>query len=162
MHGRYCSLALSHPIIDWDPLSLQVRTHLRVLSRGTLLVGTCLLWSSRDSSSFSWTSPSSTASTHLSSSVDLRKWISLYNKVVGGYIGFTLSVRPSRITCPLCSAYSSGWIHFIFTHLIKQLQKVCCVSKFLAKFQNLNFGGGGISERRRSSCSSCMMFYDDC
>ena len=28
------------------------------------------------------------------------------------------SVRLSRILCPLCSAYSSGWIHFIFTHLI--------------------------------------------
>ena len=38
------------------------------------------------------------------------------------------SVRPvrlSRIPCPLCSAYSFGWIHFIFTHLINQLQKVC-------------------------------------
>ena len=34
------------------------------------------------------------------------------------------SVRPSRIPCPLCSVYSSGWIHFIFTHLIKQLQRV--------------------------------------
>ena len=41
------------------------------------------------------------------------------------------SVRPSvcrsRITCPLCSAYSSGWIHFIFIHLIKQLHKMCRV-----------------------------------
>ena len=55
----------------------------------------------------------------------------LHNEVVGGYIGFTPSVRPasvprpSRIPCPLCSAYSSGWIHFIFVHLIKQLQKMC-------------------------------------
>ena len=55
-------------------------------------------------------------------------------KLLGGYIGFTPSVRlsvrpsvpcPSRILCPLCSFYSSGWIHFIFIHLIKQLQKVC-------------------------------------
>ena len=38
-----------------------------------------------------------------------------------------LSVRPSRIPCPLCSSYSSGWIHFIFIHVIKQLQKVCHV-----------------------------------
>ena len=38
-----------------------------------------------------------------------------------------LSVRPSRIPCPLCSVYSFGWIHFIFIHLIKQLQKVCRV-----------------------------------
>ena len=36
-----------------------------------------------------------------------------------------LSVRPSRIPCPLCSTCSFGWIYFIFIHLIKQLQKVC-------------------------------------
>ena len=35
------------------------------------------------------------------------------------------SVRLSHITCPLCRAYSSGWIHYIFIQLIKQLQKVC-------------------------------------
>ena len=35
------------------------------------------------------------------------------------------SVCPSCILCPLCSTYSSGWIHLIFIHLIKQLQKVC-------------------------------------
>ena len=50
-------------------------------------------------------------------------------KLLGGYIGFTLSVHlsfcPSRIL--LCSAYSSGWIHVIFIHLINQLQKVCLV-----------------------------------
>ena len=46
------------------------------------------------------------------------------------------SVRPSRIPCPLCSSYSSGWIYFIFIHLIKQLQKVCLVESF---FQHLNF-----------------------
>ena len=37
------------------------------------------------------------------------------------------SVHPSRIPCPLCSAYSSRGIHFIFIHLIKQLQKVYLV-----------------------------------
>ena len=50
-----------------------------------------------------------------------------------GYTGFTpsvrlsirLSIRPSHILCPLCSAYSSCWIYFIFIHLIKQLQTVC-------------------------------------
>ena len=35
------------------------------------------------------------------------------------------SVCPSRIPCPLSSTYSSGWIYFIFIHLIKQLQKMC-------------------------------------
>ena len=78
------------------------------------------------------------------------QWIYYYTprttKLLGGYIGFTPSVcpsvrpasvpRPSRIPCPLCSFYSSGWIHFIFIHLIKQLQKVCRVQKFL---QNLKF-----------------------
>ena len=52
----------------------------------------------------------------------------------GGYIGFTPSVRPSvSLSIPhlLCSTYSSGQIHFIFIHLIKQLQKVCRVSSFL-------------------------------
>ena len=50
---------------------------------------------------------------------------------VGGGGGIMVSLRPSvrlsRISCPLCSAYSSGWIHFIFIHLIQQLQKVCWV-----------------------------------
>ena len=82
--------------------------------------------------------------------------------------------RPSRIPCPLCSFYSSGWIHFIFIHLIKQLQ-VCRVQSYLQNFKIWSFGNfcvvwtwdlmwitsvgnhgaaGGISERRRSSCSS--------
>ena len=42
-------------------------------------------------------------------------------------VSLSPSVRLSRILCPLCSAYSSGLIHFIFIHLIKQLQKVCRV-----------------------------------
>ena len=41
------------------------------------------------------------------------------------------SVRPSDSlwteSCPLCIIYNTHWIHFIFTHLIKQLQKVCCM-----------------------------------
>ena len=37
----------------------------------------------------------------------------LHNEVVGGIlVSLRPSVRPSRIQCPLCSAYSSGWIHF--------------------------------------------------
>ena len=40
------------------------------------------------------------------------------------------SVRPPHISCLLCSAYSSGWIHFIFIHLIEQLQKVCGLQNF--------------------------------
>ena len=50
------------------------------------------------------------------------------------------SVRPSRIPCPLCSTYNSGWIHFIFLHLIKQLQKVCRVYIFVQNFKIWLFG----------------------
>ena len=124
-------------------------------------------------------------------------WVSLYpphNEVVGGVYWFhsvrpsvRQSVRPSvprpsRIPCPLCSFYSSGWIHFIFMHLIKQLQKVCPVQSYLQNFKIWHFGNflkfvtsvcvvltwdlmwttsmgnhgaaGGISECWRSSCSS--------
>ena len=47
--------------------------------------------------------------------------------------------RPSRIPCLLCSAYSSDWIHLIFLHLIKQLQKVCRVSSFVRNCKNVKF-----------------------
>ena len=71
-----------------------------------------------------------------------------HNEVGRGYIGFNpsvcLSIRPSVhlscILCPLCSSYSSGWIHFIFIHLIKQLQKVCHVQCFLQNFTIWIFG----------------------
>ena len=41
-------------------------------------------------------------------------------KLLGVYwfLSVCWSVRPSRVLCPLCIAYSSGWIHFIFIHLI--------------------------------------------
>ena len=50
------------------------------------------------------------------------------------------SVCSSRIPCPLCSAHSSGWIHFIFVHLIKQLQKVCRVYSCMENFKIWIFG----------------------
>ena len=48
-----------------------------------------------------------------------------HNEFVGGILVSLRSsvcppVHPSRITCPLCSAYSSSWIHSYF-YLIKQL-----------------------------------------
>ena len=72
-----------------------------------------------------------------------------HNEVVGGG-GVLASLRPSvrpsvrpssRIWCPLCSAHSSGWIHFIFMHLIKQHQKVCHIqSSFkMSRFEILVF-----------------------
>ena len=48
------------------------------------------------------------------------------------------SVRPSMWTesCPLCIFNNTHWIHFIFAHFIKQLQKVLHV-KFLAATKQL-------------------------
>ena len=54
--------------------------------------------------------------------------------------GILVSLRLSRIPCLLCSAHSSGWIHFIFIDLIKQLQKVCCMWSFLQNFKIWIFG----------------------
>ena len=58
-------------------------------------------------------------------------------KLKGGYTGITLSVCPSvRLwteSCPLCIFNNTHRIHFIFAHLIKQLQKVCRVK---CPFQN--------------------------
>ena len=51
------------------------------------------------------------------------------NEVVGGYIGFTLSVRlsvrPSRLPCPLCNIYSSGWILSILATNDHYHERVC-------------------------------------
>ena len=90
-----------------------------------------------------------------------------------------LSIHLSQIPCPLCSTHSSGWIHFIFIYLIKQIQKVRRVESLsrihkilifrnFVKFVTLNLSCfdlmwiigmgnhgavGAISERSRSSCS---------
>ena len=47
------------------------------------------------------------------------------NEVVGVYIGFTPSVRPSRLPCPLCNIYSSGWILFILATNDHYHERVC-------------------------------------
>ena len=67
--------------------------------------------------------------------------IPLTNEVGGGGTGFTLSVRPSfhpsvhlSVLCPLCIFHNTSQIH-----LIKQLQKVCCVLSCIWKLQNLNW-----------------------
>ena len=62
--------------------------------------------------------------------------VSLYppnNEVVGGYIGFTPSVRPSvcpsvrpsRLPCTLCNIYSSGWILSILATNDHYHERVC-------------------------------------
>ena len=67
-------------------------------------------------------------------------WLLLYspnNEVVGGYIGFTPSVCPSvcpsvrpsvrlsRLPCPLCNIYSSGWILSILATNDHYHERVC-------------------------------------
>ena len=59
------------------------------------------------------------------------------NEVVGGYIGFTPSVRPSLhlsvrlsgrpagLPCPLCNIYSSGWILSILATNDHYHKRVC-------------------------------------
>ena len=47
------------------------------------------------------------------------------NEVVGGYIGFTPSVRLSRLPCPLCNIYSSGWILSILATNDHYQERVC-------------------------------------
>ena len=51
------------------------------------------------------------------------------NEVVGEYIGFTPSVRPSvrlsRLPCPLCNIYSSGWILSILATNDHYHERVC-------------------------------------
>ena len=61
-------------------------------------------------------------------------YTSHFNEVESGVYWFHLvhpAVRPAvRLwteSCPLCIFNNTRRIHFIFTHLIKQLQKVCCV-----------------------------------
>ena len=51
------------------------------------------------------------------------------NEVVGGYIGFSPSVRPSvrpsRLPCPLCNIYSSEWILSILATNYHYYERVC-------------------------------------
>ena len=71
-----------------------------------------------------------------------------FNEVERRYTGFTSSVRPSvhppsvRLwteSCQLCNSHNTSWLHFMFTHRIKQLQKVCCVYFCFSTFQNMKF-----------------------
>ena len=72
-------------------------------------------------------------------------------KLKGGYTGFTLSVclsihpsvRPSvslwTESCPLCIFHDTSRFHFIFTHLINQLQKLCSMLRFLKSLKFWQF-----------------------
>ena len=66
------------------------------------------------------------------------------NEVEGGYTGFTLPVCPSvRLwaeSCPQCIIHNTSCIHFIFTDLNNQLQKVCRVLSFVTNSKIWIFG----------------------
>ena len=57
------------------------------------------------------------------------------NEVEWVYTGFNLLVSPSvRLwteSCPFCIFHSTNRTHFIFTHLINKLQKVCRALSFV-------------------------------
>ena len=63
------------------------------------------------------------------SSQNCHDYTPRFNAVERGYTSFTLSVGPFvRLwteSYPLCIFSNTRQIHFIFAHLIKQLQKVC-------------------------------------
>ena len=73
-----------------------------------------------------------------------------HNEVIGGYNGFTSSVcpsvclsagppvRPSRILCPLCSAYCSGWIHSYLCILSSNFRR-CVAWKVSCKIPKFDF-----------------------
>ena len=70
----------------------------------------------------------------------------LRSKKLEGWVGILVSPCPSvhlwTESCPLCIFCNTRRIHFIFTHLIKQLQKVCRVGDFVfcfSKFKKLKF-----------------------
>ena len=66
-----------------------------------------------------------------------------FNEVERGYTGFILSVCPSvplwTESCPLCIFNNTRGIHFIFAHLIKQLQ-MCRVYCLFQNEKKWNFG----------------------
>ena len=64
-------------------------------------------------------------------------------KLKGGYTGFNLSICLAvhlwTESCPLCIFNNTRRIHFIFAHLIKQLQKVCRMSCLFQNYKYLKF-----------------------
>ena len=61
------------------------------------------------------------------------------NEVVGGILvslrpSVRLSVRPSRILCPLYSAYSFSWIHFIYIYILSSNFRRCVACKVFGNF----------------------------
>ena len=86
--------------------------------------------------------------------VDLSLLYPPNNKVVGGYIGFTPSVRLSRLPCPLCNIYSSGWILSILATNDHYHERVCCTQWPLT----LTYIFKVIRPWLRKSCPLCTVY----
>ena len=76
------------------------------------------------------------------------------NEVVGGYIGFTPSVRPSHLPCPLCNIYSSGWILSILATNDLYHERVCRTQWLLT----LTYIFKVIRPWLRKSCPLCSVY----
>ena len=76
--------------------------------------------------------------------ITARRWLHKYVGAECGASSFTwylyqmcnTDVRLWTESCPLCIFNNTRRIHFIFAHLIKQLQKVCCVYSLFQNLQN--------------------------
>ena len=86
--------------------------------------------------------------------VEPTKGLCYYNEVVGGYIGFTPSVRLSRLLCPLCNIYSSGWILSILATNDHYHERVCRTKWPLT----LTYIFKVIGPSLRKSCPLCSVY----
>ena len=80
-----------------------------------------------------------------------------HNKVVGGYTGFTPSVRLSargRMPWPLCNIYSYGWIFFILGTNDQYHKRVCPAPWPLT----LNYIFKVIQHWLRKACLLCSVY----
>ena len=76
-------------------------------------------------------------------------------QVVGGYIGFSPSVRLSHLLCPLCNIYSSGWILFILATNNHYYERVCRTHLWPWPISSRSFGRD--LENRVSSVASTVL-----
>ena len=88
----------------------------------------------------------------------------------GVYTGYTLTVCPFvcqyvhpsvRLwteSCPLCIFHNTSQIHFIFTHLINQLQKLCRMLIYIKKFHIFKLEILQNVFTSSCSCTSCSSF----
>ena len=92
-----------------------------------------------------WVDPNSFLA--MKSNTNLVYYTPCFNKVERGvywfhlvHLSVRLSIRLWMESCPLCILHNTSWIHFIFTHLIKKLQKVCHVQIFNSNFSSFDLG----------------------